>query len=245
MPTQSVDLMELWASNSGGAEVNMREPSVHFGGRDTNGMVFLTSVDDQLCERILPCLGGSQCKVVRDLDGLLLTAGRCLLSFGTSVVVPAGVLGMFRGGAYNVHGASPEFPGRDPHHWAVYAGAKRFGATAHAMTAKVDDGPIVDVEMFDVEEGYTPADLLNRANEAALRVIERIGPVLARGDRPPELAGVSWTGTKRSRADFHRMCKIRPDISSEEFGRIFQAFDGGQHNNLTVEIHGRRFRIEK
>jgi hypothetical protein len=44
---------------------------------------------------------------------------------------------------------------------------------------------------------------------------------------------------------FRQMCEIAPDISAEEFERRYRAFDGGSWNNLTVTIHGRRFRIEK
>src|SRR5207245_6682120 len=101
--------------------------------------------------------------VVRDLASLLaspIDAHTSLISFGTSVIVPATLLARLIKPAYNLHAASPEFPGRDPHHFAAYLGAKTYGATLHLMTERVDDGPIVAVEMFQVAPDATPASLL-------------------------------------------------------------------------------------
>lgn len=194
---------------------------------------------------MLPYLGGSYVQVVRDLDALTSVGGRVLLSFGTSVIVPERLLECYPGGAFNIHGASPDFPGRDPHHWAVYEGATRYGATAHVMTRKVDDGPIVDVEMFDVEPGASHEELLRLANAAGARILQRLGPLLAAGGRPPPLHGVHWGGIKRSRADLLRYCRLPADIDKAEFDRRFRAFGGGAYNNLVVELHGKRFRIEE
>ena len=43
-----------------------------------------------------------------------------LLSFGTGVIVPESILLTPGLVALNVHAASPDFPGRDPHHFAAY-----------------------------------------------------------------------------------------------------------------------------
>jgi len=161
------------------------------------------------------------------------------------VVVPAELIAAFPAGAYNVHAASPDYPGRDPHHFAVYDGALTYGATMHVMTARVDDGPIVDVETFDVPAGITPAALLELANAAALRILKRAGPRLTAGEAPPPLGGVGWGPVKRSRKDFLAMCRVTPDMSDQEFERRLHAFDTESHDNLYVEMHGRRFRIEK
>ena len=213
--------------------------------KDTNGIVFLSDMEGEDCIRALSYLGGPKCTVVRDLKTLTAAQGQILLSFSTSVIVPPSIISRFTGGAYNIHAASPEYPGRDPHHWAVYEQATRYGATAHIMTAKVDDGPIVAVERFDVKPGVTPVALLAQANEAGFRLLERLGLLLQRHERPKPIARERWGSTKRSRADFLAMCRIDPAISREEFERRFHAFDGGNYDNLTLELHERIFRIEK
>ena len=38
--------------------------------------------------------------------------------------------------AINIHAASPQAPGGDPHHFAIYDKVKEYGATLHYMTKK-------------------------------------------------------------------------------------------------------------
>ena len=88
-----------------------------------------------------------------------------LVGFSTGVIVPAHILSRLEGPAYNFHAASPEYPGRDIHHFAVYYGARRYGATAHEMEPQVDFGRIVGVEWFDVAPRTTPQALRRAATQ--------------------------------------------------------------------------------
>src|SRR5262249_229160 len=71
---------------------------------------------------------------LEQLTQTALTRDTWLISHSTSVIVPASVLEVLQGRAVNIHAASPRYPGRDPHHFAIYDGAARYGATAHVMT---------------------------------------------------------------------------------------------------------------
>lgn len=113
------------------------------------------------------------------------------------------------------------------------------------MTQCVDDGPIVGIEIFDVAAGITPGELLAQANEAGFRLVERMGKRLLEAEPPPALPGVAWGSEKTRRSDLQRLCRLTPLITEEEFSRRYLAFDGGVHNNLTVELHGHLFRIDK
>src|SRR5690242_7992903 len=73
-----------------------------------------------------------------------------LVAFTSGVVVPGAVLAALGHGAYNFHPGPPDYPGWAPAHFALYEGARTFGATAHVMAARVDSGPIVGVEPFDI-----------------------------------------------------------------------------------------------
>jgi len=221
------------------------DENFHPLGFGVYGIVFLTSLDDEYVLRALNNLGINRCIFVRDLQSLILANGHILVSFGTSIIVPQYILDRYVGGAYNIHAASPDYPGRDPHHWAVYDNVKQYGATAHIMTNKVDDGPIVDIELFEVASNIRPKELLDRSNEAAFNILSRIGPKLQRGEKLLPINGMKFGKNKRSRADFIEICKISPSISFAEFERIFHSFDGGSYNNLTIELHGKIFRIDK
>jgi methionyl-tRNA formyltransferase len=232
--------------------IRLRNPSpVHPVSVETTRttLILLTSAAGALRQALLACFAGVHCdlRVIDDLERAFdgLSGPYVLLSFGTSVIVPQGLISRCNGRAYNLHAASPFYPGRDPHHFAIYEEAARYGATLHVMTARVDDGPIIDVEWFDVPPDCRPGQLLDLANAAALRVLSRrihdlISPTPPRGD--PDLR---WSGPKRTRADFRAMCHLATTISPQEFQRRFRAFDGEGHDNLTTELHGQHFRIEK
>lgn len=107
-------------------------------------------------------------------------------------VVPKAFLDRLHRKAYNVHAASPEFPGRDPHHFAIYQQMNRYGATLHIMTEQVDAGRSLRRRLFDVPDGCRPQQLLRLANEAGFRLIEVNAKALIGSDDLPILGGQSW-----------------------------------------------------
>jgi methionyl-tRNA formyltransferase len=146
--------------------------------------------------------------------------------------------------ALNVHAASPDYPGRDPHHFAVYDGAKKYGATVHFMTSKVDSGPIVEVELFDVPAEATPASLLDQANQAAWVLLERLLEKLAGKKAITPLGEPHWGTRKTTRKMFMDLCRVDASMNAAEFERRLRATTMPGYNNLCFELHGYRFRLE-
>jgi methionyl-tRNA formyltransferase len=213
-------------------------------------VVLLTVFEGEELARLSAIFGEAGCEIVvaralADLKSVVFDQRTTLLAFGTGVIVPAALLKSMSRPAYNLHAASPAFPGRDPHHFAIYAGATRYGATLHLMTTSVDAGPIVATEMFDVPEAIRPGDLLKLANAAGFRLIKANAHLICADAPMPPLANVTWGQPKHSRADFLAACRIPADISEAEFALRYRAFDGEAYDNLTVEIHGWSFRIDK
>ncbi len=78
------------------------------------------------------------------------------------------------GRAINIHHSFlPGFKGAKPYHQAYARGVKLIGATAHFVTANLDEGPIIEQEVERVDHAQTPEQLA-----AVGRDIENI--VLAR-----------------------------------------------------------------
>jgi methionyl-tRNA formyltransferase len=163
-----------------------------------------------------------------------------LFSFGTSIIVPEKFLFIKDCRAVNIHAASPQFPGRDPHHFAIYENVKNYGATLHYMTSKVDSGSIIDLELFDIDKEYTPIQLLEAANECAWKLLSRFFTWISNDIKLPESDQV-WSGKTRTRKDFQKLCKIEPQISSVELERRIKAFSVENYHNLYTEIHGKKF----
>ena len=131
-----------------------------------------------------------------EFDGLV--GDSVLIAYDTGLIVPKRVLQIVDR-AYNFHAASPEFPGRDPHHWAIHRGAKTYGVTVHEMTEKVDDGPIVAVCRYGVLPTDTPSTLLSKSTDLMLGLFDGlIGHILT--DRLPPITE-TWGPRKTTRAD--------------------------------------------
>jgi methionyl-tRNA formyltransferase len=186
----------------------------------------------------------------RDEAGLVtLTANvdqeDMLLSHSTSVIVPGKLLEPFGERALNIHAASPDYPGRDPHHFAVYDGVRRYGATLHRMAPKVDAGAILDVEWFDVPGGCVPARLLADANDAAARLAQRLFSRLATGVGLPSPLSVTWGSRKTTRADFLALCRLDPAMSRDEAERRMRAVSVPGRKNAWVDLWARRFVLDE
>lgn len=168
-----------------------------------------------------------------------------LLSFGTSIIVPEAIVSVPYLLALNVHAASPLYPGRDPHHFAAYDGATEYGATMHYMTSAVDAGPIVDVELFSVRSETKPHELLNRANEAGWRLINRFFRRYAAGGRLEPMNGFAWRQRKTTRKMFTDLCRVSPEMGTEEILRRHHAVSMPGYCNLYIDLAGLRFRAEE
>ncbi len=76
------------------------------------------------------------------------------------------------GRAINIHHSMlPSFKGARPYHQAHARGVKFIGATAHYVTADLDEGPIIEQEMIRVDHSLTPEQLAARGREAETRAL--------------------------------------------------------------------------
>ena len=66
----------------------------------------------------------------------------------------------FFGKIINIHHSFlPSFKGAKPYHQAYEKGVKILGATAHYVSSKLDEGPIIDQSVERVDHAMTPKDL--------------------------------------------------------------------------------------
>jgi formyltetrahydrofolate deformylase len=74
------------------------------------------------------------------------------------------------------HSFLPSFKGARPYHQAFERGVKAIGATAHYVTADLDEGPIIDQEVARVDHTFGPDQLLatgrNMENYALSRAVK-------------------------------------------------------------------------
>ena len=80
----------------------------------------------------------------------------------------------FSGKIINIHHSFlPSFKGANPYRQAYDRGVKVIGATAHFVTADLDEGPIIDQDVAHVSHAATPDDLVSTGRDIERRVLSR------------------------------------------------------------------------
>ena len=71
------------------------------------------------------------------------------------------------------HSFLPGFKGAKPYHQAHARGVKLIGATAHFVTADLDEGPIIEQDVERISHRDTPKDLIRKGRDIERRVLAR------------------------------------------------------------------------
>jgi formyltetrahydrofolate deformylase len=82
--------------------------------------------------------------------------------------------GKLEGRAINIHHSFlPSFKGAKPYHQAHARGVKLVGATAHYVTADLDEGPIIEQDVVRVDHSLDPAEMAAAGRDVEAQVLAR------------------------------------------------------------------------
>jgi formyltetrahydrofolate deformylase len=82
--------------------------------------------------------------------------------------------GKLSGRCINIHHSFlPGFKGAKPYHQAHQRGVKLIGATAHYVTADLDEGPIIEQDVERISHSDSPDDLVRQGRDIERRVLSR------------------------------------------------------------------------
>lgn len=99
------------------------------------------------------------------------------------------------GQAINIHHSFlPSFKGAKPYHQAFDRGVKLIGATAHYVTADLDEGPIIEQDVIRVDHNHDQTQLVAAGRDVEAAVLSR---------------AVRWHSESRVRLDGHRTVVFR------------------------------------
>jgi formyltetrahydrofolate deformylase len=107
---------------------------------------------------------------------------RLIEETGTELVVLARYMqilsddlaGRLEGRCINIHHSFlPGFKGAKPYHQAHARGVKVIGATAHYVTADLDEGPIIEQDVEPISHRDAPEDLVRKGRDIERRVLAR------------------------------------------------------------------------
>jgi formyltetrahydrofolate deformylase len=71
------------------------------------------------------------------------------------------------------HSFLPSFKGARPYHQAHARGVKLIGATAHYVTADLDEGPIIEQDVIRVDHAHTQDQLVAAGRDVEAQVLSR------------------------------------------------------------------------
>jgi len=90
------------------------------------------------------------------------------------LVLPAWIVEPYAQRMINIHHSFlPAFMGADPYRQAHERGVKVIGATAHYVTAELDDGPIIEQDVVRVSHRDDAAELARRGRDVEVAVLAR------------------------------------------------------------------------
>ncbi len=99
------------------------------------------------------------------------------------------------GQAINIHHSFlPSFKGAKPYHQAFDRGVKLIGATAHYVTADLDEGPIIEQDVIRVDHNHDATQLVGAGRDVEAAVLSR---------------AVRWHSESRVLLDGHRTVVFR------------------------------------
>lgn len=122
----------------------------------------------------------------------------------------------------NFHPASSDYPGSGCYNFALYEGAREYGAVCHIMLEKVDTGPIVEERRFPVAADETVETLKLRTMEVMLGLFRDMVGRIVRGEPLPR-ADHGWTRKPFRFRDLDALRRITPDMPEEEVRRRVRA----------------------
>ncbi len=163
-----------------------------------------------------------------------------LITYNTNVIIKEEILDICEC-SYNIHAASPEFPGRDPHHWAIYRKASEYGATLHEIDKLVDSGSIIQTKSFKVTNEDTPYSLLEKANKKSVELLNWVLNELNNHNTIKKNSKLKWSGIKTKRSDFLKICDLTNIIDIHEFELRIKAFYSSKQPNLFLHKFNHKF----
>ena len=87
-------------------------------------------------------------------------------------LIPANIVALYKNNIINIHhGFLPAFKGAKPYHQAYNKGVKIIGATAHYVTNKLDEGPIIAQDILNVNHTHSIKDMIRIGRQIEKNVL--------------------------------------------------------------------------
>lgn len=155
--------------------------------------------------------------------------GDYIICFRSYFLLPKSLIERASIAAINFHPAPAEYPGSGCLNWALYDNAKVYGATAHIMNEKIDNGAIVECRRFPVVPQDNVKTLLARAHLKTYDLILDITTGIALEGKAfldrklAESKNERWAGKARKMYEIDSLQVISTSCDKAELERVIRA----------------------
>ena len=157
--------------------------------------------------------------------------GDLIISYKCYWKIPTSLLAKARLAAVNFHPSLPEYRGSGGYCWALYDEREHYGVTVHHMSSELDQGEIISVETFPIEQADNLHSLSEKTSIFSVSVVKNFfSDLVALDDNQimtklhPETSQGRWKGPVRKISEVNAMKLIDDSLSVSEIDKRIRAF---------------------
>ena len=156
-------------------------------------------------------------------------SGEYIICFRSYLLLPKSLLNRASIAAVNFHPGPVEYPGSGGLNWALYDNADTYGATAHIMDEKIDNGAIIECRRFPLLKDDNVTTLLARAHLTTFNLLVDITTGLARDGKTfldyklEASQSEKWAGKAKKMSEIDKLQVVSPSSTKEELERVIRA----------------------
>jgi methionyl-tRNA formyltransferase len=165
-----------------------------------------------------------------------------LISFANSYIFNKRFLSKFNFyRRINFHPATPNYPGRDSHHFACFNKEKIFGGTMHIMNNKIDSGPILDIKKIKMKSKKKHHEHFQKIGYLAIENLLKKNLKNIIDDKLQIRNNIKWGGKIYTRNKFLSRLKVNKNTSKTKLCNLINSFYTKDRDSLYIELHKKFF----
>lgn len=147
--------------------------------------------------------------------------------------------------AINFHPGPPKYRGIGCVNYALYENSKYYGATAHIIDKKIDNGNIINAKIFKIKKNDSVESLLERTYKVQVKQFKNITDQLIKNHKNLQKMlnsnkKIKWSKKIRNKAYLNKFYEINKNISLINLKKKIRSTITKKYKPY-IKIHGLKF----
>lgn len=174
--------------------------------------------------------------------------GDLIFSFRNYLILPKSLIKNTKIAAINFHPGPPKYRGVGCLNYAIFNNEKFYGVTAHQINSKIDNGSILKVKRFKINQKDDLTKLLNKTHKELFFLALQIINLIKKKIDLKKLAIISkkekWSKKINNKKDLDNFYRISKFIKKKDLIKKIRSTYTKKFKPYLI-IHGKRFIYEK